>query len=92
MCIAQKTLKSMPSMTTDSNQEDDDMDDSAFTPKSGAASVASSPPILDRSLPSSHEPFVFDNDTASTTSLIPSDPVGTDGANSTCTFDTNARQ
>lgn len=79
-------------MTTDSNQEDEDMDDSAFTPKSGAASVASSPPILDRSLPNSYEPFVFDTDTTSTTSLLPADPVGTDGSMSTSTFDTKTKR
>jgi hypothetical protein len=48
MCIAQKTLKNMPSTTPDMNQ-DDDLDDSNFTPKSGAASPVLSPLIHDRS-------------------------------------------
>jgi len=43
MFIAQKTLKSMPSTTTDINQDNDDMDDFLYTPKSGAVSPVSSP-------------------------------------------------
>lgn len=48
MCIAQKTLKSMPSTTPDMNQDNDDLDDLSFTPKSGAISPASSPSMHDR--------------------------------------------
>ena len=38
MCIAQKTLKSMSSITNDNNEQNDDLDELIFTPKSGAAS------------------------------------------------------
>jgi hypothetical protein len=36
MCIAQKTLKSMSSITNDLNEENDDLDELIYTPNSGA--------------------------------------------------------
>ncbi|CAF3819449.1 unnamed protein product, partial [Rotaria magnacalcarata] len=48
MCIAQKTLKSMPSTSSDTNEFNDDFDDLIFTPKSGAISPLISPTAVDR--------------------------------------------
>lgn len=48
MCIAQKTLKSMPSTSMDINQDNDDLDDVIFTPKSGPTSPVPTPLIHDR--------------------------------------------
>lgn len=48
MCIAQKTLKSMPSTSIDMNQDNEDLDDIIYTPKSGPASPIPTPLIHDR--------------------------------------------
>lgn len=57
MCIAQKNLKSMPSTTPDMNQDNDDLDDMIFTPKSGAMSPIASPTLHDRASMSTNEAF-----------------------------------
>ncbi|CAF3881050.1 unnamed protein product [Rotaria sp. Silwood2] len=48
MCIAQKTLKSMPSTTPDLEQRNDEFDDVVFTPRSGLISPIFSPSVIDR--------------------------------------------
>jgi hypothetical protein len=61
--IAQKTLKSMPSTTPEVSQDRDDLDDSVYTPRSGAASPIVSPTMADRHLsiiPSTNENFNFE--------------------------------
>jgi hypothetical protein len=63
MCIAQKTLKSMPSTTHETSQESDDLDDFAFTPKSGPISPISTPTYTDRPpslISSTDESFTFE--------------------------------
>jgi len=63
MCIAQKALKSMPSTISEINQDNDELDDFIYTPKSGATSPVSSPTITERQslIPSStDENFRFD--------------------------------
>jgi len=63
MCIAQKTLKSMPSSSPEINQDNDELDDFIYTPKSGATSPISSPPGTERHsiiTASTEENFHFD--------------------------------
>ncbi|CAF0745401.1 unnamed protein product [Rotaria sp. Silwood1] len=63
MCIAQKTLKSMPSTTPDIEQPYDEFDDITFTPRLGGASPILSPSTVDRLasiLPVTDNKFSFD--------------------------------
>jgi hypothetical protein len=63
MCIAQKTLKSMPSSSPEINQDNDELDDFIYTPKSGATSPILSPPATERHsimTPPTEENFHFD--------------------------------
>ncbi|CAF1295313.1 unnamed protein product [Adineta steineri] len=63
MCIAQKTLKSMPSTSLDNNQNNDDLDEIIYSPKSGAQSPVLSPLHIERqpsNVPSTDESFNFD--------------------------------
>ncbi|CAF1108028.1 unnamed protein product [Rotaria sordida] len=66
MCIAQKTLKSMPSTTPDMDQHHDEFDDLIFTSKSSTASPIISPPVIDRqqSIMSFAENFNYDQQSA----------------------------
>jgi hypothetical protein len=48
MYIAQKILKSMSSINNDLNEENDDVDDLIFTPKSARTSSILSPVMSDR--------------------------------------------
>lgn len=76
MCIAQKTLKSMPSTTPEMNQNNDEMDDLIYSPKSGAASPILSPSGMDRHLsiaPPTEENFSFDQHSTVTQTIAPSD-------------------
>ena len=79
MCIAQKTLKSMPSTSIDMNQENEDLDDIIFTPKSGPASPIPTPMIHDRPVlitASSEDNFhpLPDSPTSTTPLLSSSEP------------------
>ncbi|CAF3328350.1 unnamed protein product [Rotaria sp. Silwood1] len=63
MCIAQKTLKSMPSTTPDIEQPYDEFDDITFTPRLGGASPILSPSTVDRLasiIPVTANNFTFD--------------------------------
>jgi len=77
MYIAQKTLKSMPSTTPDMNQDNDELDDSNYTPKSGATSPRLSPSITGRqslNVSSRDENYHFDQQTTITSIVNSSEP------------------
>ncbi|UJR25841.1 hypothetical protein I4U23_007191 [Adineta vaga] len=63
MCIAQKTLKSMPSTTSEMNQNNDDFEETIYSPKSGAMSPILSPTLNERQpslVPMTDESFNFE--------------------------------
>jgi hypothetical protein len=78
MCIAQKTLKSMPSTSSDINQDNDDLDESIYTPRSGAVSPISSPTVAERqsiTIPSTDDDaFHFDQQSSMTSLINSSEP------------------
>ncbi|CAF0857142.1 unnamed protein product [Adineta ricciae] len=63
MCIAQKTLKSMPSTTPELSQNADDLEETIYSPKSGAMSPVLSPTLAERQpslIPMPDESFNFE--------------------------------
>jgi hypothetical protein len=64
MYIAQKALKSMSSITIDNHEENADLDDFIFTPKSGNISTVLSPTMSGRQpslVPPADENFTIDS-------------------------------